>query len=140
MRKTALYHSLSLMSSDIRLLLFGGVFLILSFNLSHFIFQATFMLTMQGFYKSQLHIVSPYEEQSSEWSNDVRERYYNIHAQAETVKFISRRFHPDCYHICDKVIIDRCSMLFTDDESGFLAQYAEINDKPVIVCKQLLYK
>ena len=102
------------------------------------LFCAEIIIGMQGFNKSQLHIISPHENQPILWTDEIRDRYYYVHVRADSVRFISRKYHDDCYRICDKVIVDEGAMLFTDDDGGFAAQYAGINDKPVVVCESML--
>jgi uncharacterized phage-like protein YoqJ len=98
---------------------------------------AEILIGMQGFNSSQLLIVTPFENQAVKWTDEARERYYNVHAAADNVKFISRQYHEDCYRICEKVMVDKGDMLLTDNKGGFAAQYAEITGKPVISFEQL---
>jgi len=100
---------------------------------------AEIIISMQGINKPKLHIISPFEEQSKKWSKSFRESYYNVHAQADTVKIMTTSYKEDCYRICDKAIIDKCDMLFTDNVDCFAAQYADTNNKPVIILKDLSY-
>ncbi|MCL2087357.1 MAG: DUF1273 domain-containing protein [Oscillospiraceae bacterium] len=83
--------------------------------------------------KAKLHIIAPFEEQSVMWTNEARERYFNVHVAADSVKFVTRRKRTDSYRVCDKAIIDKCAILLTDDEGCFAAQYAQVNDKEQIV-------
>ena len=89
------------------------------------------LLGMRSFNKAKLFIVMPFEEQAVKWTDEVRERFYDVHANADEVKMIRRQYHEDCYRICDKIIVDKGDMLLTDDLGGFAAQYAEISGKPV---------
>ena len=101
------------------------------------LFAIEILLGMRGMGMNvdDLTLICPFEEQATAWTDSVRERYFNTHAKADLVRFISRRYHEDCYRICEKVIIDGCDMLLTDDEGGFAAQYAEVSGKSVIACK-----
>ena len=93
------------------------------------------LTALPGYDKSQLYLCLPHERQSENWSESVRERYYDIHAQAETVEFVSREFTADCYELCDKAIIDKCDLLFTNDSDCAAAEYARATGKAIIICK-----
>lgn len=53
-----------------------------------------------------LHIVVPYEEQSVRWSEDRRDRYYTVHAKADTVTFAERAYTDKSYEAADIEMID----------------------------------
>jgi len=92
-------------------------------------------LQIQNLNKLQLHLIAPFEEQAAMWSDEARERYYNVHAQCDMAVFLRHRFKKDCYNECDEKIIDECDLLFTDKEYGFAAQYAKNNGKTIITCE-----
>lgn len=53
-----------------------------------------------------LHIVVPYEEQSVRWSEDRRDRYYTVHAKADTVIFAEKTYSDKSYETADIEMID----------------------------------
>lgn len=53
-----------------------------------------------------LHIVVPYEEQSVRWSEDRRDRYYTVHAKADTVTFAEKAYSDKSYETADIEMID----------------------------------
>jgi len=90
----------------------------------------------QGLSSFRLHIVMPHEEQANDWNDDVHERFFSVHENADEVLILHRRFNKDCYENCERFMIDQCDVLFTDDESYFAAQYAELHNKRIVVCKE----
>jgi len=93
-----------------------------------------FIIKMRKLSMAQLYIVAPFEEQAKKWTNEARERYYNVNDQCDEAAFLRQGFIKGCYIECDKKIIDECDLLFTDKEHGFAAKYARDNGKHVITC------
>ncbi len=64
-----------------------------------------------------LHIVVPYEEQSAHWSEDRRDRYYTVHAKADTVTFAEKAYTDKSYEKADVEMIDGIDrvIVFTAD-------------------------
>jgi uncharacterized phage-like protein YoqJ len=91
----------------------------------------------QGFSAVKLHLIMPYELQGSDWSDDVHERFYDVHRKADSVLRLYRQFHDKCYENSERIMIDLCDFLFTDDEYNFASQYAELHNKPSVVCEKL---
>ena len=84
----------------------------------------------------RIHIVMPYEEQASQWSDDIHERFYDINEKADEVLILHRRFHKDCYRNSERFMIDNSDFLFTDDENYFAGQYAELHNKQIEVLER----
>ena len=59
----------------------------------------------------ELHIAMPYEEQATNWIEEFRERFFNLHAQSDSSKIISHRFIPECYDMTDEYMIKRSDLL-----------------------------
>ncbi|MCL1904205.1 MAG: DUF1273 domain-containing protein [Oscillospiraceae bacterium] len=86
----------------------------------------------------RLHIVKPHEEQGHDWSDEVHERFCAIHEKSDKVSLLYRHFREDCYKNSERIMIDNCDILLTDDENTFAAQYAELHGKKFIICKNSL--
>lgn len=60
----------------------------------------------------KLNIVTPYEEQSVNWCEEYRERYFKVHFHADSVHMTKKQFSNECYNKADCYMIDRSDMLF----------------------------
>ena len=90
----------------------------------------------------ELHIVMPYEEQSVNWSEEHRDRYYNIHAQSDSIVIANTRYHSDCYNDADKIMLDESDALVAFgnlQNKIYAAQYAEANGIDIKYCELYLY-
>lgn len=58
-----------------------------------------------------LHIAMPYEEQSTNWAEELRDRFFGIHARAESVEIVSTQYDEECYRRADEFMIDEADML-----------------------------
>lgn len=59
----------------------------------------------------ELNIAMPYEEQSTNWVNEHRERFFDIHAESDHVELISNNYTDDCYELADEHMIDNSDLL-----------------------------
>ena len=59
----------------------------------------------------ELNIAMPYEEQSTNWVEEHRERFFAAHAEADHVKIISPHCTEDCYERADEYMIDNSDLL-----------------------------
>lgn len=59
----------------------------------------------------ELNIAMPYEEQSTNWVEDHRERFFAAHAEADHVEIISPYCTEDCYERADEYMIDNSDLL-----------------------------
>jgi uncharacterized phage-like protein YoqJ len=90
-----------------------------------------------GLSSFRVHIIKPYEEQGWDWSDDVHERFSEVHEKADAVLLLHRHYRDDCHERSERFMIDNCDFLFCDDENHFAAQYAELHNKPFTVCGKL---
>ncbi|MCL1832134.1 MAG: DUF1273 domain-containing protein [Oscillospiraceae bacterium] len=91
----------------------------------------------QGLDTPQLCIIAPHESQSSDWSDEARERYYSVHEHTDGVSFFQNRYSDDCYEKCEQYMIDNSDCVLCDDETSTAAQYAKSQGKTVVVCEVL---
>ena len=66
---------------------------------------------MKKYYDVKLHIAVPYEEQSCNWNEEQRDRYFRIHEQADSVVFVNRQYHSECYHDAEQYMLERSKLL-----------------------------
>ena len=88
---------------------------------------AEIICAMKLYNNVELHIAMPYEEQSIGWSEEYRDRYYDIHSKADEVHIIGTRCTDDCFNEADRYMIDRSDVLLVcgNSHSGLYgAEYA----------------
>lgn len=59
----------------------------------------------------KLYIAMPYEEQSTNWVEEHRERFFNLHAKSDCVEIISGSYVENCYMLADEFMIDESDLL-----------------------------
>ncbi|MCH5349501.1 MAG: DUF1273 family protein [Oscillospiraceae bacterium] len=62
-----------------------------------------------------LHIVAPYEEQCVNWNENLRDRYYAVHQQADTVEFAEKQQSPDSYKFADEIMSKKSDKVYIFD-------------------------
>ena len=79
----------------------------------------------------RVHICVPYEEQAARWSDEVRERYYNLHETADSVTMLRTRYTENCYQETDHFMLNQSVMLLTDNSNAALTEYARKANKHI---------
>ena len=59
----------------------------------------------------ELNIAMPYEEQSTNWVEEHRDRFFKIHAESDNVDIISHQYTDNCYELADEHMIDNSDLL-----------------------------
>ena len=59
----------------------------------------------------ELNIAMPYEEQSTNWVEEHRDRFFRLHADSDNVEIISHHYTDDCYEHADEQMIDDSDLL-----------------------------
>ena len=59
-----------------------------------------------------LNLTVTYENQAMRWTDEWRERYYNIHARADSVIMLETKFTDICYQECDRFMVDNSDMFY----------------------------
>lgn len=76
------------------------------------LWSAEIICSLKETHPVSLHIVVPYEEQTTNWTEEQRNRYYHIHAQADSVSLINTQYHPACYQEADSFMIGHSDLLY----------------------------
>lgn len=63
-----------------------------------------------------LHIVIPYENQPLKWTEENRDRYYNVHSQSDDVHMIGTHYYDGCYDDADEYMTARSDLLLVYSE------------------------
>lgn len=59
----------------------------------------------------ELNIAMPYEEQSTNWVEEHRDRFFRLHADSDNVEIISHHYTDNCYNLADEYMIDDSDLL-----------------------------
>lgn len=89
------------------------------------LWAAEFITELKKCNPIQLHVVIPYEEQTTNWPEDFRMRYFNVHRTADSAELISAHFQEKCYNYADKHMIDESDVLIICGKAGTLSDAAE---------------
>lgn len=58
--------------------------------------------------KKELECIIPYENQSSKWFSQLRDRYYQIHEKSNSVRFLSKHYTDSCIKASENSIVESC--------------------------------
>ena len=74
-----------------------------------------------------LHIVTPYEEQATNWTEEQRDRYYSIFGKSDSDVMVCTRYQEDCYYIADETMIDKSDLVlvFGTNKVCYAEMYAK---------------
>ena len=76
----------------------------------------------------ELNIAMPYEEQSTNWVEEHRDRFFAVHFDSDCVELISNQYTEDCYELADEYMIDESDLVVivgSSDQNNSLRKYAE---------------
>lgn len=106
-------------------------------NYGILLWAAEFIAQLKKCNLIELHIVIPYEEQTTNWPEEFRDRYFAVHAQADSVELAATQFCEDCYTKADRRMIGESDVLIIcgkDDSLAAAAEYAESQGVRVGYC------
>ena len=95
---------------------------------------AEFILSLKAGNQIELHIMTPYEEQTTDWTEELRNRYFAIHEKADSVTLANTKYDPFCYFDTDEKMIDQSDLLliFGGEKGAPLAEeYAKKKNIPI---------
>ena len=72
---------------------------------------AEIVIALQIYNDLYLNIAMPYEEQSTNWVEEHRDRFFAIHADSDHVEIISNWYTKNCYDLADEHMIDDSELL-----------------------------
>jgi len=96
--------------------------------------SAEFILNLKAGNRIELHIMTPYEEQTTDWPEELRNRYFSIHEKADSVTLVNTHYYPFCYQEADEEMIARSDLLLvfgTENGAPFAEEYARKRKIPV---------
>lgn len=83
------------------------------------LWSAEIILALKMYNDITLNVAMPYEEQSTKWSEDIRNRFFHIHEYADRVCIVSNHYTPICYECTDKFMIENSNILLLVGKSDF---------------------
>lgn len=101
------------------------------------LWAAEMLIAFRQFNKITVHIVIPYEEQTTEWSEDLRDRYFAVCEAADSVEIAATRYTTDSMELAERRMIDESDMLMICGENGSKAaavQYAAKQEVEAVYC------
>ncbi|MBQ8928734.1 MAG: DUF1273 family protein [Oscillospiraceae bacterium] len=96
------------------------------------LWTARIVMRMKKRFPVRLHLVCPHEEQARRWTEGLRNEYYSVHAQADSVTFAAPPDDPESYHRADEAMLSRSTLLLFYDKQGYV-QYALPQETPYIL-------
>ena len=72
---------------------------------------AEIIIALQMYNDIELNIAMPYEEQSTNWVEEHRERFFSAHENSDHVEIISNRYSDACYELADEHMIEESELL-----------------------------
>ena len=95
---------------------------------------AEFILNLKAGNEVKLHIMTPYEEQATDWPEEIRDRYFAIHEKADSVTMAHTQYDPFCYQETDEKMIDESDLLLvfgSENDAPFAEEYAKKKGIPI---------
>lgn len=89
------------------------------------LWAAEWILSLKIGNKIELHIMIPYEEQTTEWLEEMRDRYFAVHAKADSVTMVSTQYDASCYQDTNERMIDESDVLLICGKRGSIPSAEE---------------
>lgn len=92
---------------------------------------AEIIIALRMYNDIALNIAMPYEEQSTNWVEEHRNRFFRTHAEADRVKIVSNRYSIECYNLADEYMIEKSDLLLVagnEDSVLYGVRYAKHNN------------
>ena len=93
------------------------------------LWAAECLLKLRKILPVHVNIAVPYEEQSTNWTEEQRDRYYAIHEQSDSVVLLGTQFTDNCYALADRYMIDRSDLVVICGMQGSVPEAAEYADE-----------
>lgn len=91
---------------------------------------------MEVYPNISLTCVCPYEEQSTYWSENHRERYFTIHQLCSKLIMLNKHYEIDCFQKLDNYLLEHCDTVITIqgyENSALVKKAKELNKNVIIV-------
>ena len=88
------------------------------------LWAAEFLLRLRDGNPISVRITIPFEEQSTHWSEEIRDRYFAVHEQADSAVLIGTHFTEDSYAAAGQYKLDRSDALVICGADGSLPDAA----------------
>ena len=80
----------------------------------------------------------PCENQAAKWTEEQRDRYYDIAAKCDKETMIQRQYTPDCMHKRNRYMVDQADFIIAVCDgrysgTGKTVQYAQRQGKPIVI-------
>lgn len=82
------------------------------------LWAAEIICALKANHNIKLHIAVPYEEQSTNWVEEHRDRYFKVHGLADSVTIVNTQYHSDCYYEADTFMLENSDLLYVFGNSA----------------------
>ena len=92
------------------------------------LWAAEFIAELKKFNRIKLHIMIPYEEQTTKWPEEMRDRYFSVHERTDSVEMACTQYQETCYRTAERYMIDESDLLVIcgrEDSLTGAAEYAK---------------
>lgn len=96
------------------------------------LWAAEIVIALKLYNNIKLDIIVPYEEQCRNWSEDSRNRYYECHKNADTVKMMNTNYSKECYRASEEFMVSMSNVVLSFGFSNRINYFADIFNVPVI--------
>ncbi len=104
------------------------------------LYAAKVICALKSIFPIQLHIIIPYENQAENWSETLRDMYFSIHEQADSVDLAHLKYNDSCYKESNMKIIDKCDIVVLSGKNLVDSQcyaYAHNIGKPIRIINEI---
>lgn len=89
------------------------------------LWAAEIICKLKQSYDIALHIAIPYEEQSTNWVEEFRDRYFRILSLADNSAYVNTHYSPECYEEADEYMLQNSDLLYVFGCKGDCQQAAD---------------
>lgn len=75
------------------------------------LWAAEMLCNRKKYYDLKLNIAIPYEEQTTNWIEEQRDRYFRMHEKADSIIFVNKQYYPECYHDAERYMLEHSDLL-----------------------------
>lgn len=92
------------------------------------LWAAEAVMNMSRLTPCRLHIVMPYEEQATDWPEDIRDRFFDLHSNAFEVTLIDHYPTPETENLCVLKLLESCSVILcsSQEKAKFNKNFSDV--------------
>ncbi|MBQ7131969.1 MAG: DUF1273 family protein [Oscillospiraceae bacterium] len=75
------------------------------------IWAGHYLALLTAMNSAKLHLILPCENMTDGWSRDTKDKFSVILKSADSIKYVSKEYTPDCYAISENMLIDAADLI-----------------------------